>query len=77
MTKHTFLLRNAPSTDISPPPVEETRITHMEVPSNPPIVLLVASSPQSIEVTLVDEKLVHIANDDQQGQKNDRGRGHG
>ena len=26
---------------------------------------------------MVDEKLVHIANDDQQGQKTDRGQGHG
>ena len=76
-TKHTFVLRDAPSTDISPPPVEETPITPMEVPSTPPIVPLVASSPQSIEATLVDEKLVHITNDDQQGQKNDCGRGHG
>ena len=41
----------------------------------PPVVPLVASSPPSIEAILVDE-LVHIANDDQQGQKNDRGRGH-
>ena len=47
----------------------------MEVSSTPPIVLLVALSPQSIEATLVDDELVHIANDDQQGQKNDRGRG--
>ncbi|RVW18005.1 hypothetical protein VitviT2T_030310 [Vitis vinifera] len=76
-TKHAFVLRDAPSTDISPPPIEETPITPMEVPSTPPIVPLVASSPQSIEATLVDEKLVHITNDDQQGQKNDRGRGHG
>ena len=72
-TKHAFVLRDAPSTDISPPPIEETPITPMEVPSTPPIVPLVASSPQSIEATLVDEKLVHITNDDQQRQKNDRG----
>ena len=26
---------------------------------------------------MIDEELVHIENDDQQGQKNDRGRGHG
>ena len=38
---------------------------------------LVASSPQPIETTLVDEELVHIANDNQQGQKNDSGWGHG
>ncbi|KAL6312530.1 hypothetical protein AAG906_021245 [Vitis piasezkii] len=65
----------------------------MEVSFTPPIVPLVASSPPSIEVsprvlligitfifseaTLVDEELVHIENDDQQGQKNDRGRGRG
>ena len=49
----------------------------MEVPSTPPVVPLVASSPPSIEATLVDEKLVHIPNDDQQGQKTDRGQGHG
>ncbi|RVW59591.1 hypothetical protein CK203_107427 [Vitis vinifera] len=49
----------------------------MEVPSTPPVVPLVASLPPSIEATLVDEKLVHIANDDQQGQKTNRGRGHG
>ena len=47
----------------------------MEVSSTPPIVLLVALSPQSIEATLVDDELIHIANDDQQGQKNDSGRG--
>ena len=49
----------------------------MEVPSTPPVVPLVASSPPLIEATLVDEELVHIANDDQQGQKTNRGRGHG
>ena len=75
-TRHTFVLRDAPSTNISSPPVEETSIIPMEVPSTPPVVLLVASSPPSIEAILVDE-LVHIANDDQQGQKNDRGRGRG
>ncbi|RVW83520.1 hypothetical protein CK203_054201 [Vitis vinifera] len=56
---------------------EETPITPMEVPSTPPVVPLVASSPPSIEATLVHEELVHIANDDQQGQKTNRGRGHG
>ena len=49
----------------------------MEVPSTPPVVPLVASSPPSLEATLVHEELVHIANDDQQGQKTNRGRGHG
>ena len=49
----------------------------MEVSSTPPVVPLVASSPPSIEATLVDKELVHIANDDQQGQKTDRGRGRG
>ena len=49
----------------------------MEVPSTPPVVPLVASSPPSIEATLVDKELVHIANDDQQEQKIDRGQGHG
>ena len=44
----------------------------MEVSSIPLVVPLVASLPPSIEATLVDEKLVHIANDDQQGQKTDR-----
>ena len=63
-------------TDISLPPVQETPITPMEVPSTPPVVPLVASSPPSIEATLVDDELVHIANDDQQGQKNDRSQGH-
>ncbi|KAL6343142.1 hypothetical protein AAG906_020931 [Vitis piasezkii] len=76
-TKHTSILRDAPSIDISLPPVQETPITPMEVPSTPPIVPLVASSPPSIEATLVDEELVHIANDDQQGQKTDSGRGRG
>ena len=56
--------------------LRRTPITPMEVSSTPPIVLLVASSPQSIEATLVDDELVHIANDDQQGQKNDRSQGH-
>ena len=64
-TRHTSILRDAQSTDISPLPVEETPITPMEMPSTPPIVPLVASLPQSIEATLVDEELVHIANDDQ------------
>ncbi|KAL6320844.1 hypothetical protein AAG906_008844 [Vitis piasezkii] len=76
-TRHTSVLRDAPSIDISLPPVQETPITPMEVPSTPPVVPLVASSPPSIEATLVHEKLVHIANDDQQGQKTNRGRGHG
>ena len=49
----------------------------MEVPSTPPVVPLVASSPPSLEATLVHEELVHIANDDQQGQKTNLGRGHG
>ena len=64
-TRHTSILRDAPSTDISLPLVQETPITPMEVPSTPPVVPLVASSPPSIEVTLVHEELVHIANDDQ------------
>ncbi|KAL6322306.1 hypothetical protein AAG906_005278 [Vitis piasezkii] len=72
-TRHISALRDAPSIDISLPPIEETLITPMEVPSIPPIVLLVASLPQSIEVTLVDEELVHIKNDDQRGQNNDHG----
>ncbi|RVW25042.1 Serine/threonine-protein phosphatase 7 long form-like [Vitis vinifera] len=76
-TRHTSVLRDAPSTDISLPPVQETPITPMEVPSTPPVVPLVASSPPSIEATLVHEELVHIANDDQQGQKTNCGRGHG
>ena len=76
-TRHTSVLRDAPSTNISLPPVQETPITPMEVPSTPPVVPLVASSPPSIEATLVHEELVHIANDDQQGQKTNRGRGHG
>ncbi|RVW79132.1 hypothetical protein CK203_051300 [Vitis vinifera] len=76
-TRHTSVLRDAPSTDISLPPVQETPITPMEVSSTPPVVPLVASSPPSIEATLVDKELVHIANDDQQGQKTDRGRGRG
>ena len=71
-TRHTSVLRDAPSTDISLPPVQETPITPMEVPSTPPVVPLVASSPPSIEATLVHEELVHIANDDQQGQKTNR-----
>ncbi|RVW78077.1 hypothetical protein CK203_059654 [Vitis vinifera] len=75
-TRHTSVLRDAPSIDISLPPVEETPITPMKVPSTPPVIPLVASSPQSIKATLVDEELVHVANDDQQGQKNDCRRGH-
>ena len=72
-TRHTSILRDAPSTNISLPLIEETPITPMEVSSTPPVVPLVASSPQPIEATLVYEELVHIANDDQQGQKIDRG----
>ncbi|KAL6333351.1 hypothetical protein AAG906_028536 [Vitis piasezkii] len=64
-TRHTFVLTDAPSTDISLPLVQKTPITPMEVPSTPPVLPLVASSPPSIEATLVDEELVHIANDDQ------------
>ncbi|KAL6342228.1 hypothetical protein AAG906_006846 [Vitis piasezkii] len=63
-TRRTSVLRDAPSTDISLPPIQETPITPMEVPSTRPVVPLVASSPPSIEATLVDEELVHIANDD-------------
>ena len=74
-TRHTSALRDAPSTNISLPPVEETLITPVEVPSIPLVVLFVASLPQSIEVTLVDEELVHIKNDDQRGQNNDHGWG--
>ena len=76
-TRHTSVLRDAPSIDISLPPVEETPITPMKVSSTPLVIPLVASSPQSIKATLVDEELVHVANDDQQGQKNDCRRGHG
>ena len=68
-TRHTSILRDAPSTNISLPLVQETPITPMEVPSTPPVVPLVASSPQLIEATLVDEEFVHIANDDQRKQK--------
>ena len=60
-TRHTSVLRDAPSIDISLPPVEETPITPMKVPSTPPVIPLVASSPQSIKATLVDEELVHIS----------------
>ena len=76
-TRHTYVLRDAPLTDISLPPVQETPITPMKVSSTPPVVPLVASSPPSIEATLVNEELVHIANDDQKGQKTDRSRRHG
>ena len=68
-TRHTSILRDASSTDINLPPVQETPITPMEMPSTPPVVPLVASSPQLIEATLVDEEFVHIANDDQRKQK--------
>ena len=60
-------------TNISLPPIEKTLITPMELSSTLTIVPLFASSPQPIDATLVDEKLVHRANDDQRGQKNDRG----
>ncbi|KAL6340462.1 hypothetical protein AAG906_006126 [Vitis piasezkii] len=59
-TRHTSVLRDAPSIDISPLPVEETPITPMEVPSTPPIVPLVASLPQSIEATLVDKEMIVV-----------------
>ena len=64
-TKHTFILTNAPSTNINLPPKEETPVTPMEVPSTPPIISLVASSQKSLETTLVDEELVPTTNDDQ------------
>ena len=76
-TRHTSVLRYAPLADINPPPIKETHITPIEMSSTLPIVPFIASPPQPIEVILVDEELVHIANDDQRGQKNDRGRGHG
>ena len=60
-TRYTFVLKDAPLTDISPPSIEETPITPMEVSSTPPVVPLVASSPQPIEATLVYEELVHIS----------------
>ncbi|RVX02357.1 hypothetical protein CK203_028362 [Vitis vinifera] len=58
---HTPVLRDAPSIDISPPLFKETPTTPIEVPSTPPVVPLVASSPQSIDATLVDKELVHIS----------------
>ena len=76
-TRHISILRDAPLTNISPPPIKETPITPMEAPSTPLVVPLVALSPRPIEATLIDEELVHIANDNHQGQKNDHGRGHG
>ena len=44
-TRHTSVLRDAPSTNISLPLIEETPITPMEVSSTPPVVPHVASSP--------------------------------
>ena len=44
--------------------------------STSPVVPLVASSPQPLEATLVDEKLVPTINDDQQGQEDYCGWGH-
>ena len=41
----------------------------MEVSSTSLVVPHVASSPQPLEATLVDEKLVPTINDDQQGQE--------
>ena len=76
-TRHTYVLKDAPLVDLNPPPIKETPITPMEGPSTLPIVPLVASPPQPIEAILVDEELGHKGNDDQRGQKNDHGRGHG
>ena len=64
-TRHTYVLRDAPLADINLPPIKKTPITPMEVSSTLPIIPLVASPPRPIEATLVDEELVHKANDDQ------------
>ena len=48
-TSHTSDLPGVPSVDISLLPMEDTHITHVEVPSTPPKVPLVALSPQPLE----------------------------
>ncbi|KAL6339402.1 hypothetical protein AAG906_032934 [Vitis piasezkii] len=66
---------DAPSADISLPLLGDSYYTYGGV-IHSTVVPLVASSPPSIEATLVHEELVHIENDDQQRQKTNRGRGH-
>ena len=53
--------------------MEDTYIRHVEVPSTPPAVPLVASSPQPLEAMSNVEKLVPIANVDKERQNDDHG----
>ena len=76
-TSHTYDLPGAPSTDISPLPMEDTHIRHVEVPSTSSVVPLVTSSPQPLEAMSNAEESVPIANVDQERQDDDQGRGHG
>ena len=48
-TSHTYDLPGAPLTEISLLPMEDTHIRHVEVPSTPLVVPLVASSSQPLE----------------------------
>ena len=63
--------------DNSTLPMEDTHITHVEVPSTPFAIPLVASSPQLLETMSNVEESVHITNVDPKRQDNDYGRGRG
>ena len=76
-TSHTSNLPGALSIDISPLPMGDTQIRHMEIPSTSPVVPLVVSSPQQLEVMSNVEELVPIANVDQERKNDDHGQGHG
>ena len=52
----------APSTDISLLPMEDIHIRHMKVSSTPPVVPLIASSPQPLEAMSNADESVPIAN---------------
>ena len=71
-TSHTYDLPGAPLTEISLLPMEDTHIRHVEVPSTPLVVPLVASSSQPLEAMSNAKELVPIANVDQERQDDDQ-----
>ena len=77
-TNHTYDLLGAPLiADISLLPMEDTLITHVEVPSTSLAVPLVPSSLKQLKAMSNDEESVSIVNVDQERQDNDYGQGCG
>ena len=76
-TSHTSDFPSAPLVNISRLPMDDTHITHVEVPSTPLVVPLIASSPQPLEAMSNDEESTPTTNVDQERQDDDHGRGRG